>query len=112
MTVKEKTLVKKNIQEFKIKGNLVKGYRGETTNYQNFLLNNNFDIIFFNAAQQWSFDLALPILEDINQKILFPCGFSRYKNYLYKPYFEIIKQKINLIDKLSVLIKSLLIIYT
>lgn len=98
---KRKNFSKKNIQEFKIKGNLVKGYRGETTNYQNFLLNNNFDIIFFNAAQQWSFDLALPILENIKaKKILFPCGFSRYKNYLYKPYFEIIKQKINLIDKI------------
>ena len=24
--------------------------------------------IFFNAAQQWSFDLALPIIENINSK--------------------------------------------
>ena len=89
------------IFQFKIKGNLARGYKGETLKYQDFLLNKKFDIIFFNAAQQWSFDLALPILENINaKKILFPCGFSRHKNFLYRPYFEIIKNKINNFDKI------------
>jgi len=92
---------KSNIFEFKIKGNFVRGYSGETTKYQNFLLKKNFDIVFFNAAQQWSFDLALPIIEKINsKKILFPCGFSRLKSILYFPYFKVIQNKITYFDKI------------
>ena len=92
---------KSNIFEFKVRGNFVRGYSGDTIKYQNFLLKQNFDIIFFNAAQQWSFDLALPIIEKIkSKKILFPCGFSRLRNFLYFPYFKIIKNKINNFDKI------------
>lgn len=96
-----KRVNKSKIFEFKIKGNFVRGYSGETYRYQNFLLKENFDIIFFNAAQQWSFDLALPIIEKINsKKIFFPCGFSRMKNLLYFPYFKIIQNKINDFDEI------------
>jgi len=94
-----KRLSKHNIFEFKIKGNFVRGYAGETKRYQDFLIKENFDLIFFNAAQQWSFDLALPVIENINsKKILFPCGFSRLGNYLYFPYFKLIKLKIDYFD--------------
>jgi glycosyltransferase involved in cell wall biosynthesis len=89
------------INEFKIKGSLVKGYSGEIKNYENFLLNSDFDIIFFNAAQQWTFDLALPILHKIkSKKIFFPCGFSRLNNIFFKPYFEILKIKLKYFDEI------------
>ena len=68
------------INEFKIKGSLVKGYSGEVKEYEKFLLNSNFDIIFFNAAQQWTFDLALPILKKLSLKKFFFHGFSRLNN--------------------------------
>lgn len=88
------------IKRFNIKGNLVKGYSGDISKYTNFLLKNNFDIIFFNAAQQWTFDLSLPILDRIKaKKIFFPCGFSRINNILYKPYYYILQKKINYIDQ-------------
>lgn len=99
---------KNRIFQFNVKGNFVKGYYGETLKYQEFLINNNFDIIFFNAAQQWSFDLALPILENIKaKKIIFPCGFSRLDNILYYPYFKLIKNKINYFDKVVCTYKNL-----
>ena len=89
------------INEFKIKGSLVKGYSGEVKEYEKFLLNSNFDIIFFNAAQQWTFDLALPILKKIkSKKIFFPCGFSRLNNIFFKPYFEILKLKLKYFDEI------------
>ena len=92
---------KSNIYQFKIKGNFVRGYSGETEKYQKFLLYEDFDVVFFNAAQQWSFDLALPIIEKINsKKILFPCGFSRLNNILYFPYFKLIKYKLNYFDEI------------
>jgi glycosyltransferase involved in cell wall biosynthesis len=84
------------VNQFKIKGNFVKGYSGETINYQNFLLKNKFDIIFINAAQQWTCDLLLPIIKNIKaKKIFFPCGFSRLNNIFYIPYFNLLKQLIN-----------------
>lgn len=96
-----KRLSNNNIFEFKIKGNFVRGYSGETKRYQDFLIKENFDLIFFNAAQQWSFDLALPVIENINsKKILFPCGFSRLGNYFYFPYFKLIKLKIDYFDEI------------
>jgi len=89
------------INQFKIKGNLVRGYNGNAIDYQNFLIKSNFNIIFFNAAQQWTFDLALPIITKINsKKILFPCGFSKFNNIFYKPYFFIFKKLINEFDEI------------
>jgi len=87
------------ITQFKIKGNFIKGYRGDTIKYQDFLLNKKFDLIFINAAQQWTCDLLLPIIQNIKaKKILFPCGFSRINNILYIPYFYLFKKIINYFD--------------
>ena len=89
------------INEFKISGNFVKGYFGETRKYQDFLMRSKFDIVLFYAAQQWSFDLALPILEKIKtKKIFIPCGFSKLKHPLYILYFILLKFKINQFDKI------------
>jgi len=41
-----------NIEEFDIKGNLVRGLKGETEKYKEFLINSDFDIITNFAAQQ------------------------------------------------------------
>lgn len=98
---KKKIIDGNKINEFKIQGNLVNGYKGKIREYQDFLLNNKFDIIFFYAAQQWSFDLSLPIIEKINAKKIFcPCGFSKFKNLYYSTYFFLLKKKINKYDRL------------
>ena len=77
------------VHEFNISGNLVKGFKGNTIEYTEFLKNSKFDIYFFYAAQQWSFDLALPIFNNSDKKICFvPCGFSRLNNFFYKDYFR------------------------
>lgn len=89
------------INEFEISGNQVKGFKGETRRYQDFLLKNNFDLIIFYAAQQWSFDLALQIIDKIpNKKIFIPCGFSRLNNFFYKSYYKILAKKINKFNKI------------
>ena len=89
-----------NLIRFKINGSLVKGYKGSIKEYESFLLNSKFDIIFFNAAQQWTLDLALNTLNKINgRKIFFPCGFSRKDNWLFMPYFEFLKNKMNDFDE-------------
>ena len=95
------------INEFDVKGNFTRGYSGEITNYQNFLINSNFDKVIFYAAQQWSFDLSLEILDKINSELtLIPCGFSKLNNIFYKPYFLLLQNKINNFDKVICLSKN------
>lgn len=81
-----------NIEQFKIGGNAVRGYEGETDEikrYQDFLINSDFDIVTSFAAQQWATDLLLPLLDQIKAKKVFvPTGFSGLYNSLYKDYFS------------------------
>lgn len=50
-----------HIKEFKISGNMVHGYQGNTKEYREFILNEKFDVIMNYAAQQWSTDLCLEV---------------------------------------------------
>lgn len=105
---KNKILNNVKIIEFNIKGNAIKGYKGDIKSYQNFLLNANYDLIIFYAAQQWTFDLALEIIEKIkSRKIFIPCGFSKFNSFLYKIYFHFLKLKINQFNNIICFGKSL-----
>ena len=94
---RRKKIKQKNFKlfEFDITGNLVRGIRGEKKKFVNFLKYNKYDYIFFYAAQQWSFDLSLDIIEKLDSKIIFaPCGFSRLNNVFYKNYFRKLSKKL------------------
>ena len=89
-----------NVRRFDIKGNYIENFTGEKKNYIKFLKKNKFDVILFYAAQQWTFDLALDILENIkSRKIFCPCGFSRINKISYQSYFIKIAKCINVFDK-------------
>lgn len=67
----------------------VTGLAGDTKKYQNFLLNEKFDVIMTYAAQQWTTDLMLPILDKIKaKKVIVPCGYSGLYDPMYKQYFK------------------------
>ena len=88
------------IQRFKVNGNHKKGISGEYVNYQNFLKDKKFDVVLFYAAQQWTFDAALPILNQIKSNLYFaPCGFSGLKKIGYKNYYKFVVNKIKPIKK-------------
>lgn len=84
------------IEQFKISGNLVRGYEGQTKEikrYQNFLKNSHFDIITNFAAQQWATDLTLPLLNHLKAKKVFvPTGFSGLYLSEYQKYFISMKK--------------------
>lgn len=62
------------IEEFAASGNLVNGLTGEIHRYQEFLKTFPADAILINAAQQWTFDAALPVLDAISaRKVCIPC---------------------------------------
>jgi glycosyltransferase involved in cell wall biosynthesis len=89
-----------NIRRFNIKGNYIENFSGEKNSYIKFLINSKFDVILFYAAQQWTFDIALDILNDIKSKKIFcPCGFSKINKITYKNYFLKISECINIFDK-------------
>jgi glycosyltransferase involved in cell wall biosynthesis len=63
----------------------VTGLAGETKKYQDFLIRGNWDVIMTYAAQQWSTDLILPILDKIKaKKVIVPCGYSGLYDPMYK----------------------------
>ena len=67
----------------------VTGLSGETKKYQDYLTKSNFDVIMTYAAQQWTTDLMLPILDDIKaKKVMVPCGYSALYDPMYKQYFK------------------------
>lgn len=78
-----------NICSFKVSGNLVSGMVGEIDRYQDFLINSQFDFLLVMAAQQWTFDAMLPVLDKIPYKKLhIPCGYSGFYLKKYKKYYQ------------------------
>jgi len=77
------------VREFDITGNQVRGYRGDIDRYRHFLEHQDFDILTLFAAQQWSADLAFPLLSKMaGRNVFVPTGFSALRNKYYHSYFE------------------------
>ncbi len=89
------------IKSFHIKGNAVSKIKGDIHIYQEFLINSKFDFLIVMAAQQWTFDAMLPILDDITYKKLhIPCGYSCFYNRKFKKYYKNMKKYLNKFDEL------------
>ena len=74
---------------------------GEIERYQVFLRSVPADAILINAAQQWTFDAAWPVLDAIRaKKVLIPCGFSGLYLPQYRSYFEEIPNILGKFDRL------------
>jgi glycosyltransferase involved in cell wall biosynthesis len=97
---KSRSLNGVTIKEFKIAGNKVRGYQGDTEAYQEFLLSEKFDVIMNYAAQQWATDLCFDVIDQIKtRKILVPCGFSGLKDPAYIQYFKQMPEWLKKYDK-------------
>jgi glycosyltransferase involved in cell wall biosynthesis len=77
------------IREFDVSGNLVAGIKGDAEAYRKFLLESDFDIVSFFAAQQWATDLALDMLPQIKgKKVSIPTGYSSIYHKDFEDYFS------------------------
>ncbi len=86
-------------RSFRVSGNFVLGFKGESKRYQEFILSNKFDVIVNFAAQQWATDCVLPLLSSLKTKKVFvPTGFSALPNIEYTNYFQSMKLWMNLYD--------------
>jgi glycosyltransferase involved in cell wall biosynthesis len=89
------------IREFDVAGNSVRGLRGECERYQRFLLECDCDVMMNYAAQEWTMDLAIPLLERLPyRKVMIPCGFSGLYDPAYGAYFAGMPQVMRRYDQL------------
>ncbi|HRZ85592.1 MAG TPA: glycosyltransferase family 4 protein [Candidatus Paceibacterota bacterium] len=107
---RDNTLDGIKIKSFKISGNRVKGYQGESSElkrYVDFLINSNFDVTINYAAQTWSSDLFFENIKNIkSKKILVPCGYSGLKDPRYIFYFKWLPKVLKEYDYLVYLSKT------
>ena len=77
------------IEEFAAGGNFVRGMTGELAAYREFVLRGDYDVFMVKAAQQWTFDALIPVLERMPKpKIFVPCGFSSLYEPAYAAYYQ------------------------
>jgi len=89
------------VYTFKVQGNYSNGLTGEVNQYQNFLVNGDFDCLLVMAAQQWTLDAMLPVLKDIKYiKLHIPCGYSGFYQKKYESYYNDMKGYISDFDNL------------
>ncbi len=80
------------IVEFAVSGNLVRGLSGDVGAYRDYLLRSDFDVITNFAAQQWTTDVMIDMLDRVKAKKVFvPTGFSGLYNNKYQDYFVSMK---------------------
>jgi L-malate glycosyltransferase len=89
------------IEEFDVSGNAVHGLSGEVERYRSFVAEGGFDVVMTYAAQQWTTDALLPVLEEIRcGTVLAPCGFSGLEDPAYAAYFDDLPERLARFDEL------------
>ena len=89
------------IEEFDVSGNAVRGLSGEVDRYRRFVLEGDFDVLMTYAAQQWTTDALLPVLDQIPyRKVLAPCGFAGLGDPAYGEYFSTLPAALAKFDQL------------
>jgi glycosyltransferase involved in cell wall biosynthesis len=77
------------IEDFKVSGNSVNGISGQVDAYRSYVLASDYDVIMVTAAQQWTFDALVPVLDRIRKpKVFLPCGFSALYEPAYAEYYR------------------------
>lgn len=88
-----------HIRSFEISGNSVIGINGNPAGYIHEITSGDFDIVTLFAAQQWSADLLLPLLDHISaRKVFVPTGFSALGFPQYEAYYEQMKDYLKKFD--------------
>ena len=89
------------IEEFDIRGNAALGIRGEVSRYRRFVAEGAFDVVMSYAAQQWTTDALLDVIEDVPAvRVLAPCGFSGLYRRRYRRYYADLPERMSRWDAL------------
>ena len=89
------------VLSFNVGGNAVTGFTGDRRSYERFLLEFDGDVILNYAAQCWTTDLMLGLLDEIRcKKVMVPCGYSRLFDAAYADYFRRLPEYLSRYDAL------------
>ena len=89
------------IEQFEISGNAVRGMSGEVDRYRTFVMDGGFDVVMTYAAQQWTTDALIDVLDRIPAgTVLAPCGFSGLTDRAYEDYFATLPAALRSFDEL------------
>lgn len=90
------------VAEFDVRGNAVRGIEGADVDaYRRFVADGDHDVVMTYAAQQWTTDALLPVLDSIEKpKVLAPCGFAALHDPDWAGYFEALPDHLRAFDEL------------
>ena len=89
------------VEEFDVRGNAAVGVRGEVSRYREFVAEGAFDVVMTYAAQQWTTDALLDVVDDIPAvRVLAPCGFSGLYQRRFRRYFARLPEQMSRWDAL------------
>lgn len=89
------------IAEFNVSGNLVRGLGGDVEAYRRYVIESGHDVFMVKAAQQWTFDALISVLDRIRKpKVFIPCGFSGLYEPAYADYFRQMPEALRKFDRL------------
>lgn len=89
------------IAGFDVSGNAVAGLRGDVEGYRRFVLDGDFDVLMVYAAQQWTLDALLPVLDQVPFPVVVaPCGFSALGDPAWDRYFSELPERLGLVAAL------------
>ncbi len=76
------------IAGFDVSGNTIRGLTGDVEGYRRFVLEGDFDVMMVYAAQQWTLDALLDVLDQVPFPVVVaPCGFSALGDPAWDAYF-------------------------
>jgi glycosyltransferase involved in cell wall biosynthesis len=86
---------------FDVHGNEVRGMEGDVEGYRRFVTEGDWDVVMAYAAQQWTCDALLPVLDSVpGRKVFAPCGFSALHDPAYAGYFATLRERLHDFDAL------------
>ncbi|UFS72704.1 glycosyltransferase family 4 protein [Geomonas sp. RF6] len=89
----EKVVNGVRIEEFAVAGKLALGITGDVERYRTFVRESRFDVVTNFAAQQWTTDAMITMLDQIDAKKVFvPTGFSELSHPRFQSYFAGMRQ--------------------
>ena len=98
---RENSIAGVEVAEFDVRGNEVRGMSGDVESYRQFVAEGGFDVLMTYAAQQWTTDALLPVLDAVRTpKVLAPCGFSGLRDPAYTGYFKRLPERLRSFDEL------------
>ena len=88
------------IEQFKVSGKWMRGFRGEKQKYQRFVRSFGCDVMMNYAGQSWATNLVFPLLDGLDcVRVLVPSGYSTLDNWKWWPFYLLLPRWLRRYDQ-------------